>query len=701
MPNFKSIFIWCLASIIIFACTEKTGDSLEAKVSPYLNHSDSARYVGIQTCASCHQDIYNSFMKTGMGSSFGPATKTKSAADFNSSCIYDSISDFYYKAFWSDDKLFFKEFRLNSIDTVYRRLEKIDFIVGSGQHTNSHLQMINGYINQAPMTFYTQKQKWDLPPGFEVGHNSRFSRPIGLECMSCHNAFPDFVSGSENKFSKVPQGIDCERCHGPGSIHVAQKMRGEIVDTGKYIDYSIVNPAKLPIERQFDICMRCHLQGNAVLAEGKSWFDFRPGMKLSDYIRVFLPRYSNSEEDFIMASHADRLSQSKCFIYSLKKNDSDNNQLKPFKNALTCVTCHNPHKSVKTENSEKFNNVCKKCHGDKKVAECNAPKEEQASSQFNCVKCNMPSSGSIDIPHVTIHDHYIRKPLSKKEIQAVKKFVGLYAVNIKYPDSTTRAKAYVNQFEKFERNFYLLDSAERFLKKNYLNDKDLLAIKIQILFNRGDLRGIVSICNSIGQKKLLESIFNKKSLSNDDAWTNYRVGEAMVSSGEISDAIKFYSKSVELAPFHVDFKLKYGVAFQISGNAGEARKIFTEALLDNPRVASIWVNLGYLEATEGRFSEAENNYKKALEFDPDNVQALTNFGALRFQQKDFYSAADYFLSAIKLNKKNIQLVNVFLDIISRISQTANKKELSQLIIKFEKIFPSDMRARNIYSKTKI
>ncbi len=28
----------------------------------------------------------------------------------------------------------------------------------------------------------------------------------------------------------------------------------------------------------------------------------------------------------------------------------------------------------------------------------------------NCVNCHMPLKGAKDIPHVSIHDHYIRKP---------------------------------------------------------------------------------------------------------------------------------------------------------------------------------------------------------------------------------------------------------------------------------------------------
>src|SRR5207253_5173309 len=139
-------------------------------------------------------------IKTGMGKSFGKATREKSAADFTHPDVNDKFSDLRYHAFWARDSLFIKEYRLRGKDTLHQRTEQVNYVIGSGQHTNSHLQTVNGYINQMPMTFYTQKKKWDLPPGFENGVNTRFSRKIGLECMSCHNAYPEFVIASENKF---------------------------------------------------------------------------------------------------------------------------------------------------------------------------------------------------------------------------------------------------------------------------------------------------------------------------------------------------------------------------------------------------------------------------------------------------------------------------------------------------------------------
>ena len=182
------IFFLTLISIAFFSvyCNDKKTETASEK-SPYLNHNDTVKYVGINTCKQCHIGIYETFIKTGMGKSFDIASKQKSSAKLNAhTVIYDKFSDFYYHPFWDKDSLKIMEFRLDKKDTIYKRIEKVDFIVGSGQHTNSHLYITNGYLRQMPMTFYTQKGTWDLPPGFENGFNTRFNRLIGLECMTCH-----------------------------------------------------------------------------------------------------------------------------------------------------------------------------------------------------------------------------------------------------------------------------------------------------------------------------------------------------------------------------------------------------------------------------------------------------------------------------------------------------------------------------------
>ena len=661
--SLKYLFVVLVFTIgtIAFSCETPEGNTKTETVKKdtllYLNHSDSAKYVGINTCKLCHQDIYNTFIKTGMGKSFDLATKTKSSGDYHNSVIHDKIGDFYYKAFWLNDSLQFLEYRLQGKDTVYKRQETVDFIVGSGQHTNSHIQSVNGYLNQMPMTFYTQKQTWDLPPGFENGRNTRFMRKIGLECMSCHNNYPEFVLGSENKFTAIPEGINCERCHGPGSIHVAERQTGSRIDTSKYIDYSIVNPAKLSIDAQFDICQRCHLQGNTVLKEGKSFYDFKPGMKLSDYMTVFLPKYKNADDEFIMASHADRLKQSQCFIKSKEKmasRTSATESLKPYKDAMTCITCHNPHVSVRETNPNVFNDACNSCHTTNGKSNINCSKKG-ISSTSNCVSCHMPKSGSIDIPHVTVHDHYIRKPITKKDKDALKEFIGLYAINEKNPSPYIKAKAYINQYEKFEAKIYCLDSAAFYLKdKTEADLKNNIDLLVQLYFNKNDFNKIASYADKLTDNYLINTKLTKKSYSNDDAWACYRIGEAFSNLGNLQRAINYYKKSVDLAPYVLDFKNKYGAALAANNLLPDADKVLSEIIKENPKHVSALTNLGFVKLRQGKVKEAESLYFKALAYDPDYEALLLNIAGLYAYKKDFKQAETYLNRLLKKYPNNNQ-----------------------------------------------
>jgi tetratricopeptide (TPR) repeat protein len=664
----RSVVLLSLIGFLFSSCNEpevaKTSIVAETNSNTYLNHSDTAKYVGMNTCKLCHQDIYNSFIKTGMGKSFDLASSKKSVANFANTEVYDRFLDLHYKAYLQKDSLYIHEYRIDQKDTLYTRTEQVNFIIGSGQHTNSHIQSVNGYLNQMPMTFYSQKQKWDLPPGFENGVNTRFTRKIGLECMSCHNGYPNFVMGSENKYSAVPQGIDCERCHGPGNIHVAQKQAGILVDTSKQIDYSIVNPSKLSIDLQFDICQRCHLQGNAVLKNDHSFYDFKPGKKLNNYMSVFLPKYKNADDEFIMASHADRLKQSACFIKSIEKTKSSNS-LKPYKEAMTCITCHNPHISVRETNKEIFNDACRKCHvnelaeGSKQLAvssliptkTCQVPTYQTA----NCVSCHMPSSGSIDIPHVSVHDHYIRKPISSKEKNKIKEFIGLYTINEAKPDAQTKAMAYIQQYEKFEQNRSYLDSAKVYLKDVTKTDieKNLHAL-LKLEFIKGNYGKILTYVNTLNEDVCYNKYLLKRSYDNKDAWCAYHIAESFLNTGNGQKAMKWFAKACELAPYNLDFKNKYGNALAQANLIEPAKQQFELVLKENPTNISATTNLGYLYLLSNQEQKAISLYLKGLKLDPDYEPLLMNLTGYYLFKKDKENALRMVNKILQKNPKNAQ-----------------------------------------------
>src|SRR5439155_10338721 len=148
------------------------------------------------------------------------------------------------------------------------------------------------------------------------------------ECLFCHNGYP---AGE-----RILEGIDCQRCHGPGGAHVTAAGSGRA--TAESIRGAILNPARLGRDRQLEICMQCHLETtsrplpNAIRRFDRVPFSYRPGEPLGEYFLYFDHAPGTGHEDkFEIAHAAYRLRKSACFQAS----------------QMTCTTCHNPHQALR------------------------------------------------------------------------------------------------------------------------------------------------------------------------------------------------------------------------------------------------------------------------------------------------------------------------------------------------------------------
>ena len=587
----------------------------------YAGHNDTVKYVGMNECKACHYEIYESYIQTGMGKSFSLAVKQNSLLSDSPDLVFDSVKNLNYMPIWKNDSLWIKEFRLSKGDTVHNFDKKVDYIIGSGHHTNSHLYEINGYLHQIPYTYYAQDKISDLPPGYEKGNNTRFAREINMECISCHNAYPNHYDGSNNRYESIPQGIDCERCHGPGEIHVMEKSMGIIVDTSKYIDYSIVNPSKLAKDLQFDVCSRCHLQGTSVLADNASFTDFKPGMELNKFIDVYLPKYEN-DNSFIMASHVERLKQSECF----KNSD------------MTCLNCHNPHKSVQSLSVNYFDKKCMDCHNVCEVKE----------NTNECASCHMPSSSSSDIPHVTISDHKIAIPkmMNKSQESLERKFVGLFSINNDSPTNLSKAKAYLKRYESFENNPLYLDSAIAFL-----DNSDKIAsypFYIQFYYLKEDYFSLINYY--LANIDIDYNIFSNDILS----LAISRVGEAYSKNGLEDEAISLFEKSIDLSPFIIDYKLKLIALHINSQNFKEAEQLLENIKKLNPERKELYLNMSYLNILKEEYALAENNLSIAINLDPDYVLAYENLILLNIKKNNLFLAKKYLNQLLIIDSNNIK-----------------------------------------------
>ncbi len=604
--KFRYLAIISLMALLLFLSYCKDA-SLSQQTSAYLNHADSVKYVGMNECMSCHADKHATFIHTGMGKSLSLAQLKYSSADFNQiKPVYDAYKDLYYIPLLIDSNIYIKEYRLENQDTIYARTEKISYIVGSGHHTNSHLIERNGYVFQAPLTFYTQDGKWDLPPGFENGNNSGFERRIGLECMSCHNGLPQTDYQAENRYMQIPQGIDCERCHGPGEIHVREKRAGKVVDITKEIDYTIVNPAKLSWMRQIDLCQRCHLQGNAVLKPGKSFADFKPGMRLSDVFDQFSPEFKGGDE-FVMAAHAERFQMSKCFKANVKGDiNSESAQV-----GFTCISCHDPHVSVRQTNLNKFNQKCVSCHNTSQN-DCSAPKDQLQLNQNNCVKCHMPASGTSDIPHVTVHDHYIRKPAHS--MQQTGTLIGLRCITQQNPDKLTWTEAYISYYEKFDKNKLYLNKAIELGAQLDAKNPAHVEVLIHLYYINAQYALLV---------KLAENIHD-----NFSAWTAYRIAKSYEILNQNDKASSWYEMALEKQNRNIDFLLQYATHLVKIKNYKKA-EIYVQTLINlYAESAEAWSVKGLIHMSKNEYAKARQCFETAISLNPDQLTALQNLKLL-------------------------------------------------------------------------
>ncbi len=611
---------------MLFACKEEPAKQQKTVQGRYKNLAKGVGYAGMDKCRECHADVYETFIKTGMGQSLRQGVKAMSNAIFdNHAVVYNEEKDLYYKPFLHNDSLYVLEYRLSGKDTIHRRIEKISYIVGSGHHTNSHFVDINGYFYQAPITFYTQDSVWDMAPGFADKGNNRFDRYLMPECITCHNNLPEFESKSLNKYPKMPTGIQCERCHGPGQLHVQARETGQAVTVP---DYSIVNPARLPKQLVMDLCIRCHLQGITTLNPGHSFFDFKPGMELHSVMNVFLPRFTDSDLRFIMASQADRFMQSTCY------KESEN---------FTCITCHNPHITVENTPVEHFNSVCLSCHSKEK---CSEDTETRQMENENCVSCHMPKSGSIDIPHVKITDHYIhRKNVKGNRFPDTPKeeaFVRLELLTKKKGSPLEMAEGYLALYDKWYATGEILDSIRWFIDKSKRPFREKLITVVHYYFAKEDYDELIKTLSKTAPEEIT------------DPWTCYRIGEAFYKKGDFVSALIYHKKAVKGMKYNLDFQEKLGTTYLALNKREKAKKTFEFILHENPKRPVALTNLGYIYILEMNIRKSLELYDKAIALDPDYEQALMNKAAVMLLTKKKKQANNLLKRVLKINPDNIQ-----------------------------------------------
>ncbi|HEU5021473.1 MAG TPA: multiheme c-type cytochrome [Bryobacteraceae bacterium] len=312
--------------------------------------------VGNQACAACHADIAAEYSKTPMAQTSGHITQVPSGT------FRHAASGTQYQVESSG------AVRLSRGATIGERV--LQYFIGSGAEGRSYLWQREGFLFEAPLTWYARTKAWAASPGYEADRQSRWNRAVEPSCLFCHSSGAKWREGTENRYDDPPfaeNGVACERCHGPGSLHVQGKAK-------------MVNPAKLAPSQRDSVCAQCHLSGESrIVRAGKRLDEFRPGEVISDFAAYFV---RDEPAPLNVNSHVEKLALSMC-----KRASGDK---------LWCGSCHDPHEvPAPAERAAYFRGKCLSCH-----------QTSQCDRGFDCASCHMPKSTAADA-HGVFTDHSI------------------------------------------------------------------------------------------------------------------------------------------------------------------------------------------------------------------------------------------------------------------------------------------------------
>lgn len=631
----SGFFLWQHSGI-----RQLPASSTRAAIS-YSGYADSA------SCATCHADVAETYRKTGMGRSFYRLTDAKRVEDFTAqNTLYHQPSDRSYTMLERDGKFYEGRHQAGYEGKEANQEEKqIDFVIGSGNHARTYLhRAADGTLVELPVSWYSEMGgHWGMSPGYDRAAQQDFRRTVGNDCLFCHNAYPtggqlsstvdDEAVLNPDMVKKMPEGIDCQRCHGPGLAHV--KAASSPNSTLEGIRAAILNPSRLPRERQMEVCMQCHLETtssplpHAIRRFDREPFSYRPGESLADYQLAFDRKPGSPYDDrFEVAHQAYRLRKSACFRNS----------------EMTCTTCHNPHLALRGEQATKhYIAVCIGCHTKAHAA---AP----TLAKGNCLDCHMGKRRTEDVVHVVITDHYIQRNRPKGNLLApLKETVAAYRGEVVpyYPESaaSTRDGALYLALAQVQNDSNLTEGITQL--RQAINTGKPTAPEFYSELGKAYSRG----GDNAEAVRWFEAALKRRS----DFYPALReIAAAQAASGNLAEAVRSGERAVAVEPTDTIALTNLGNLYLRTGRAADAIRVLQQALSRNHDLANANNLLGMALLQQNNAAAAETSFRNAIRIQPDLAEAHNNLGNLLAGNGDYAQAAFHFQKAIDSDSSYVE-----------------------------------------------
>jgi hypothetical protein len=318
--EFCLTLIIAILSVLLIGCSASSGS--EGPVGPAgpaggpgpqgpagEDASSSQTFVGSEQCGSCHEAEYDKFILSGH-----PYKLTKIENGEPPSFPYDDqtggVTDPPDGYTWDD----------------------ITYVIG-GYGWKARFIDSKGFIITGDADSTTQYNHANEEVGTEEGWVAYHAGEVKpYDCGSCHTTgfsptgHQDGLEGIEGTWA-FP-GVQCEECHGPGSLHAADPQG-----------------IRMTVERSSQLCGQCHIRGNPALVDASGGFI----------------RHHEQYEELFNSKHF----------------------------ATSCITCHDPHASAVFDDEEINPNrgirqECDTCHWQQVF------QNNRRHLGFDCTVCHLP-----------------------------------------------------------------------------------------------------------------------------------------------------------------------------------------------------------------------------------------------------------------------------------------------------------------------
>ena len=388
-------------SLALMACAPESPPAAPQASAEQLG--GPAQYVGGQQCAACHPDEVELWVGSHHDLAMQAAGPDSVRGDFSGAQFsYNGVtSEFFVRdgSYWA---------RTDGPDGELTEYEIT--------HTFG-VEPLQQYLVQLPDGRYQAlSTAWDSRPGAEGGqrwfhlypddavdhtnplHWTGTFQSWNSTCAECHSTnLQKNYSAEENRFdtSYSSVDVDCEACHGAGSLHVRAPETFEMaLSSDTEADWLFLRRARiaqrvpaLEDQRVIETCAQCHAR--------RSQFtdDYHPGDPLLDGFRPAL-----LDVDLY---HADGQIQDEVYVYGSFL------QSKMHAAGVTCNDCHDPHS---TDLRFEDNALCSQCHLASAYFGPSHHHHARESPGSACVNCHMPAKTYMVVDPRRDHSFRVPRP---------------------------------------------------------------------------------------------------------------------------------------------------------------------------------------------------------------------------------------------------------------------------------------------------